>query len=121
MTSLGFENYAEALKVYLARYHEVIYSYLCLGSHQITEEILTSPSKKSSLTERILALDQSCLLRVELEIARILKMKARMISDLSSRTTNVMGAMAYQVVDFMSRTEVFQVAGQEYSQANFLN
>lgn len=53
MTLLGFENYAEALKVYLAKYHEVIYSSLCLGSHQITEEILTSSSKKTSLTKGI--------------------------------------------------------------------
>lgn len=26
MTSLGFENYGEALKIYLARYREVSYS-----------------------------------------------------------------------------------------------
>lgn len=30
MTSLGFENYAEALKIYLSKYREVSKSFLCL-------------------------------------------------------------------------------------------
>lgn len=30
MTSLGFENYAEALKIYLSKYREVSSSFLCL-------------------------------------------------------------------------------------------
>lgn len=30
MTSLGFENYAEALKVYLSKYREVIHYHLLL-------------------------------------------------------------------------------------------
>lgn len=32
MTSTGFENYAEALKIYLAKYREVSSSALCLSS-----------------------------------------------------------------------------------------
>lgn len=30
MTSLGFENYAEALKIYLSKYREVRSAFLCL-------------------------------------------------------------------------------------------
>lgn len=30
MTSLGFENYAEALKIYLSKYREVSSAFLCL-------------------------------------------------------------------------------------------
>lgn len=32
MTSLGFENYAEALKIYLSKYREVCFSFLGLHS-----------------------------------------------------------------------------------------
>ncbi len=31
MTSLGFENYAEALKIYLSKYREVSSAFLCLS------------------------------------------------------------------------------------------
>jgi nuclear transcription Y subunit beta len=31
MTSLGFENYAEALKIYLSKYREVSYSILAIN------------------------------------------------------------------------------------------
>jgi hypothetical protein len=32
MTSLGFENYAEALKIYLSKYREVRYTHRQLGT-----------------------------------------------------------------------------------------
>ena len=35
MTSLGFENYSEALKIYLARYREVSYCTLPIIHHYI--------------------------------------------------------------------------------------
>jgi hypothetical protein len=36
MTSLGFENYAEALKIYLSKYREVSYSILAIKRHDVT-------------------------------------------------------------------------------------
>jgi hypothetical protein len=36
MTSLGFENYAEALKIYLSKYREVSYSILAIRRHDVT-------------------------------------------------------------------------------------
>jgi hypothetical protein len=36
MTSLGFENYAEALKIYLAKYREVSYWIVAIKWHDVT-------------------------------------------------------------------------------------
>jgi len=46
MTSLGFENYGEALKIYLARYREVSRSYILFAI------VLSISTLKPALTER---------------------------------------------------------------------
>lgn len=51
MGSLGFENYAEALKVYLTKYREVIYPISMSGLDQINANILISRSNKTGLIE----------------------------------------------------------------------
>ena len=56
MTSTGFENYAEALKIYLAKYREVSSSALCLCS--------LIPFSLSILLFRILVVDINVLTAV---------------------------------------------------------
>lgn len=53
MTSLGFENYAEALKIYLSKYREVSFPYpVIVGTvanvHVVSVPIQQSGSTKSS-------------------------------------------------------------------------
>jgi hypothetical protein len=56
MTSLGFENYAEALKIYLSKYREVSFILSPLpgsGLQQNYIHVTNTPYRRSRLVERI--------------------------------------------------------------------
>ncbi|KAK8912373.1 Transcriptional activator HAP3 [Metarhizium anisopliae] len=94
MTSLGFENYAEALKVYLAKYHEQ----------------KVQSNREDTWVRSIMPAEGGVGDSQNLEDEGPNDLGPFIASDQCDGSNGI-----------MSRTEVFQVAGQEYSQANFLN
>lgn len=53
MTSLGFENYAEALKIYLARYREVsvcMYRQLNIRAHRFSQTLVARGEHQRPMT-----------------------------------------------------------------------
>jgi hypothetical protein len=68
MTSLGFENYAEALKIYLSKYREVSYDTHEIALQHLSRSALTMASTFQRLTRGFSNNQQEVKIRIGLAV-----------------------------------------------------